>query len=888
MPLTEEKLVTALKGKYNSGEITKVQFAQALKKFRSQQTPQQAPAQPRVDKWGVEMPENFMTELPELPPAPTLSQRMSDVWSGVKELVTGEQRSTPEVEAATDVWNMPLGPNDELATWVKAFKTGIGGLATGPEETADIFVANLGEGAYKETDRKGNWWVYNPYTKQKHPIKPGLRATDVPRIAGVMGQDLALTKGMGMLGGLGRLGQQIRKVPSVLRAGAEEAALEGTRQLVEEGVGGEEATLGDVGLAGTLGAGMKLAGKTAEAAIKEYGYPKLMASAEKGNDDAVKLLNKLKKSDPVGYRIALDSVDVKDIGFGGDVQFLDERLKDLIVEMSHSGNPDYQRLAGNIKKNPELIEFLQDNDMTDLVTVRELIDPKDYEARAQFDSAEREVLGPQLHQKIDEITPKVEELFEDMGANKDIGMVSEKMRNVMTKNRDNLESSTNRVYDRIRAAIPADAKGDASETMDYLTRRARRLGAGDLKEGLKLMSGLERKVYNALKREPGKIVDKTKPPKERPVMELRTGQPVRYRGDIVLGVEPETRVQQTIVRGREPAKPDPTYHQIDELRQMIGAQMKDVAFGDKDSFARKKLYGTLANDADRSLRNMEGVSEDLLALSGAGKKLVKRRKNLETNMHSLFGKAITDDLVKDLDSALTEGKKSGVSKFAKLIGSIPKRYRREFTVSSLLHAIPKDYDRLDMNKFASFFSKLKDNSRLNTALRANLPPQTAKTIDGIGELANAIARSTNEKLKIPNRTPGDIRAMVERKTGFIRGLFNALSGYFGGAGTIAVTGASGTGATPLALATGSVIRRSVEGAKDLDFQNAMTILESPELKAAMLGEFGDREIKELSASQVMKRFFKQLGQSDKTDDIERFIRSSMRAKGIQGETQENE
>lgn len=862
MPLTEEKLVTALKGKYNSGEITKVQFAQALKKFRSQQTqtPQQAPAQPRVDKWGVEMPENFMTELPELPPAPTFKEEIRGVWDKVKKLYQGT--TSEEVEKLPGTFGMQMGESmTDPAAWARATKASLGTMTTPIEETAQIIVANM-PGKNPETGREasyrmvgGDAVIYNPYTNQEHAVKTGFRAEDIPRILGTLGVDALLTKGMGLLGSLGRagsLGKTAQKVTervpdasSLTGVMGREAGLEATRQTGEAAVGGEF-DLADVGGATAAAGLMRLAGKTAEGALKEYGYPKLIESAKQGNPNAVNMLNDLKASDPAGYKNAMDAVGVE--GFDpatGAIKFQDKNIDDLFFELSQSKNPDAWAVAAAAKNNPKLIAALRRTGMIDLLTTDKLVDPEAAGGRAKtlFDSAAPWGFNIQLDENMTQLNKRFGELMDKAGRD-GAGATSDMIKDVMERKRDVFKADADRVWSQIRAQMPKDARGEAKNTVEYIRGRMDELGGGDMDLGYEALSSLEKRIL--------KFLDPATASKIDP----------KLTGFDKIQAEAASRLQK------------PTWKQIDTFKREVGSTMKAGGYSDESAAQASTLYDKLKTDTIDSVNKMDiddRLKEKILSVGN----LTVSQKNMENKLEFLFGKKIKHaleevdtDMVGKTVLATNKALKDQLGDFKSAINIVEKEQRPQFITSALLNSVKDDNGQIQFKDFAKLNWAMDADRGLRKIVEANVPKESVQIMDDLGEIAKAIYAKPRKGASVDV-----VRKTVAAKEGLLRQLMNA-GARFGT--TLGIAGLGpGQGTAVLGLTAGSAVKNALEPG-DENVQRFLEFLHSDAVKKAMASDLSDRPIKELSKSEAADRFFKQFTDAKSTADIELFIRSAMR------------
>ena len=118
------------------------------------------------------------------PQAP--AQPEPSMWESAKESVTGNQRTTPEIEQMDRVDLMP-----ELNDWsLKNVGYSLRTMLTNPKETAEVIKSNYPEVQIRQ-DPKGNYVFKSARDGKEYAIKPGLGITDV--IGGAAGAALGYT-----------------------------------------------------------------------------------------------------------------------------------------------------------------------------------------------------------------------------------------------------------------------------------------------------------------------------------------------------------------------------------------------------------------------------------------------------------------------------------------------------------------------------------------------------------------------------------------------------------------------------------------------------------------------------------------------------------------------
>lgn len=182
MNFSKEQIKSELVRRLESGEITRDQARQAVEKYKASMIPEAEPTlvppQPMIQEFGPNLAASGSIMGQGRPVSDTSMASDHSIGEHLQDIFTGDLRKTPTSESLPD-WSMiPLGGGimDQILASAAT-------LTTGPEETANIIVANLGEGASWAPDEKGNPIITHP-SGQKYAYKPGFRATDIPRVIG--------------------------------------------------------------------------------------------------------------------------------------------------------------------------------------------------------------------------------------------------------------------------------------------------------------------------------------------------------------------------------------------------------------------------------------------------------------------------------------------------------------------------------------------------------------------------------------------------------------------------------------------------------------------------------------------------------------------------------
>ena len=200
------------------------------------------------------------------------------ILESIGEMVSGEQRETPQTQLAPEWTEMP-----EMNTFsMESFKSALGTMSTDPEETVQILKANY-PGIQVKQDERGNYLMTSSIDGKEYAIKPGMRLSDVPRVAGTAAAFTPAGKAKTIIGaGMAGAGTQAAIEASQAAAGGEfgleEVALAGVGGAIAPAAArGVEAIAGGVRQA--FGGAPKIAAETVEATAEEVGETVRKASA---------------------------------------------------------------------------------------------------------------------------------------------------------------------------------------------------------------------------------------------------------------------------------------------------------------------------------------------------------------------------------------------------------------------------------------------------------------------------------------------------------------------------------------------------------------------------------------------------------------------------------
>jgi hypothetical protein len=373
----------------------------------------------------------------------------SETWIGSAwNAITGEDRAVKSTEALPDWGGMPEMNDFTKENWWNSAKTALGTMFTSPEETVKVIKSQF-PGVEVRQDAPGTYILKSSIDGKEYAIKPGIRASDAPRIAGGVAAFTPAGKAATTLGGMAT-------------AAGTEAAIQ-TSQAATGGTADLEqiplAALGEGGgrlASKAIGKGLSAAGK----AIR--GAPAAVAgeAAEAGTRATV-----------------AETVPPEGIG-------------ELVRKASKGGKGSEEAvraLAQEAKVNPAALAAAQRRGF-DLPADVLIDDPMVKEAVGLTRSLRASEASVAFDQSINRAIDQADEALKQIGASPDISTVNENIKIALTKSRDALEASARKLYTQVDEAIPKQSPVDLSNLKNTLDEIAGELG------GVEAMTPVEKKL----------------------------------------------------------------------------------------------------------------------------------------------------------------------------------------------------------------------------------------------------------------------------------------------------------------------------------------------------------------------------------------------------------
>ncbi len=636
------------------------------------------------------------------------------VLGGIREAITGTERETPTTQALPDWASMP-----ELNTFSMAsFKSALGTMMTNPQETVQVIQSNF-PGVQVSQDEKGNFVLQSSIDGKMYAIKPGFQVSDIPRAAGALA---AFTPA----------GRATTLPGMAAAAGGTQAAIEATQAATGGRFdAGEVATT--AALAPVLPAAVRgvQAVRAARAPVAPAAGPAAPAGAPMGTAMAPAAPAAPVRAAAAAPEVQPSAMQVTPPAAPAAAMTPQELA--TTARTAAEGGMGATRatsvLAGQAAPDPKVLEAARRLGIDEYLQPDHLTSNQAYRELAQ---AVKSIPGSQTRaaeiQGLEQVGQRADRLINEIGGTTDLSKLNQAVRTQLDQTVTNLANQADDAYKALRTQIPSQTRGEATNVLEFVQRRA------DDLDGAENLSALEKMVRSKL-----------------------TPKPIKDETGNVIG----TRA--------------PTYALIDDVRRDVGAAARQAGqFADADTGLAKQLY-RLIDDDQFALAQGAGQGESYRL----AKSLVQMRKGFEDDMVSLFGRQLDQSLVGKLESATMSLTKGDADKLAKILTAIPKDMRQMVTASALNTAFGKATQNgaLNFNTYAKWYEGLLSNKQAYAALMANLPQPARKQLSDLYRVASNVSKATRERI-----TTGRIQAVQQE----LQGADNLLTNIYGVAKRAAV------------------------------------------------------------------------------------------------------
>jgi hypothetical protein len=585
-------------------------------------------------------------------------------------------------------------------------KTGLGTLLANPKETVQVIQSNF-PGVKVRQDDKGNFLLRSSIDGKEYAIKPGFRASDVPRAAA----GIAAFTPAGRATTLGG---------AAAASAATQAVIEGTQAAT-----GGEFNPGDVAMAGAAGAvvpavvgAARAAATPAKQLLQRARGVKPTAAAQPAaaidplataaaGAEAGAPASAAAAGDPAMAMSAAELAGTARKAAQGGIG-----SKSATQMLAEQAAPDAKIIAATKRLGVE--NGVQADHVTTNQAFREVIQAVKSIPGSEARAAELEGLQ--------RVAQRADDLIEELGGTHDVSTLNRNVKRELQATHDEIRSRADKLYTEVRANVPAKADAPAENVLAMIGARADELG------GSKNLSSMEKMILAKLS------------PKTIKQTETVPGNPLM------------PGAQTTTTRATQGLK-QPTYALLDDVRRDLTAAKysRQGPFKDSDDRLITMLEGELRKDQQAVAEQFGmGANWDLAQKTAASYKAI------QDDLIALFGRNLDESFAGDLSTAVKTLPGGDPSKFLRLMTSIPESMRPQVVASGLNTAFGKSAvnSKGSFTSYATWYEGLLKNKQSYTAIMTYLESGARKQLSDLYRVSKGISLASKERI-----TTGRIRAI---------------------------------------------------------------------------------------------------------------------------------
>ena len=612
------------------------------------------------------------------PPAPA---QPTGFFAGIAESVTGRARATPETQALPEWTGMP-----ELNQMsVASFKTALGSLLTNPKETVQILQANF-PGVQVRQDAKGNYLIRSSVDQKEYAIPPGFSMGDIPRA-------------LGGLAAFTPAGRAATIPGAIIGAGATQAVIEGTQAAT-----GGQINPADIALAAATGpAGQilqrvappviqavkkgvqRVTGRPAPAAAQAPTPPMGAAMAPEAPPAAAAV----PEAAPIAPEIPVAPAAPTVAPVVAEVA--EEEVLKLVTQAAGTGffsAGARDRLADLAQVNVSAKEAadrlgikLPADVFSDNPQVRAAAGLTRSAAGSEAEAAWRTTVS-QAVDKADDVIRQFDATFVEGAVAP--GVVSQKIKDSLTKTRADLNAQASKVYDAVDGVVPKTSIVDLPKlkaTLDSVKSEVGETG----------MSAAERNL--------SKMIDE---------------------GSI-------------------------TYGRLQREKGLIGKALNKMEspYGSMAEADLKRLYAALADDQLTNVGNIGG--EELRQQLRGANLIYAKERALGNRIVNAFGNDLEGSIANKMRTAITGAAKGDAGEFNRLLKTVPDDLRKE-TIATALASVTRsargaEKGGFGFSEFADIYPKLRANPPVYKTIVETLGKDSANVLRDLFEVSKRVTEA---------------------------------------------------------------------------------------------------------------------------------------------------
>jgi hypothetical protein len=584
-------------------------------------------------------------------------------FEGALETVTGSERSTPEVDALPDWTTMP-----ELNSLsVDSFQAALGTMITNPQESVAIIRAQF-PGVQVRQDEKGNFILRSSADGQEYAIKPGFRVSDIPRA-------------LGGLAAFTPAGRATTAGGAAISGGLTQAGIEASQAATGGEFNAEEVLLASGGnvLGQQIGRGVNAVrnARAARTAAPEVApvQPAPMQPAPAAAQPAAMADELAVPTLTAETQTEVGTIAREAIGRG-------KNAKDAQAKLAIMAQVDHEARAAAERLGIELPVDVLSNDAR-LLTVTGL-------ARSQIGSEAQTAWGQTVSQAIQQS----DDTLRAIGATRDLGQVSETVRNRLVKDIDNLEADAGVLRREVDDAIDVQGRVEAKSLQAQLTKTINDLGGID--EAKQAFSAEEKKLL------------------------------------AMLGEGEQAKM--------------PTYARLNQVRDQVGRALfkNQGPWVDAPTATLKRYYGALADDQIAHIEAVAGkeIADKMRGSNDLYSQMFKARESMKT----VYGKSLEKDIGPLIKTAITTGAKGNGEALRKLMAAVPEDLRPQAVLSGIFSLAERQSAQRGFSfaEYAKLYSGLRQNSPVYAEIAKTIGKENEVILRDLYSISKRVAMAENK------------------------------------------------------------------------------------------------------------------------------------------------
>ena len=601
------------------------------------------------------------------------SQPKMGFFEGIAESVTGRARATPETQALPEWTGMP-----ELNQMsVASFKTALGSLLTNPKETVQILQANF-PGVQVRQDAKGNYLIRSSVDQKEYAIPPGFSAGDIPRA-------------LGGLAAFTPAGRAATIPGAIMGAGATQAVIEGTQAAT-----GGQINPADIALAAATGPAGQILQRVAPPVIQavKKGVQRVTGRPAAAQAPTAPMGSAMAPEAPPAAAAMPEAAPISpEIQVAPTVapavaEVAEEEVGKLVKQASGTGFGSAgarDRLADLAQVNVSAKEAadrlgiqLPADVFSDNPQVRAAAGLTRSAAGSEAEAAWRNTVT-QAVDKADDVIKQFDATFVEGAVAP--GVVSQKIKDSLTKTRSDLNAAAGKVYDAVDEVVPKTSVVDLPKLKATLDT----IKAEVTEEG---MSAAEKKLANMIE-----------------------------RGNV-------------------------TYGLLKREKGLIGKALNKMEspYGSMAEADLKRLYAALADDQLTNVGNIGG--EELRQQLRAANLLYEKERALGNRIVNAFGQDIEGSIANKMRTAITGAAKGDAGEFNRLLKTVPEDLQKE-TLATALASVTRsargaEKGGFGFSEFADIYPKLRANPPVYKTIVDTLGKDSADVLRDLFEVSKRI------------------------------------------------------------------------------------------------------------------------------------------------------